>query len=219
MPTTVQLSAVIPLKRTKRRVDCSKPERPPNAVERIRFFFLSEDFLADVAKSLPDNARHESVKIRRGSKVHLFHQLGKYRRRRRHAADQICVSNYVKCRQHGISKSHNPAIGIAGYDVRLRHPLSIDEPKHVVGKTATTHTRQCDDCEILVNALMSRAPNRRRTSQAKIVLSPQLLHEVIHIETGRHFTPKLIAIRHTNIKASHRRNNQFPFLKPMQGYG
>ena len=186
---------------------------------KSRLFLLSEDFLADVAKSLPDNTRHESAKIRRGSKVHFFHQLRKYRCRRRHAADKICVSNYVKCRQHGISKPHNPAIGIAGYDMRLRHTLSIDESKHVVGKSATAHTRQCDYREIPVNALMSRSPNRSRTSQAKIVLPPQLSHEVVHIETGRHFTPKLITIRHTDIKASHRRNNQFPFLKPVQGYG
>jgi len=69
----------------------------------------------------------------------------------------------------GQNNSLELGIGFMGI---VRHSAAQERfyvSKIIVGKSATAHTRQCDDREILVNALMSRSPNRSQTSQAKII--------------------------------------------------
>jgi len=161
MPTTVESTVALLFKRAERRVDGTQPQSPPNIVERICFFRITNDVFADVAKTLPDNTRHKRAKIGRSSEVNRIKQFRKYRSRRRHSTDQVGMPHQIKGCQHCICKSHDSTIGIPDDDMLLRQLLTIDESEHVMRKTASTHTWQGDNREVLLDALVSSTPDRR----------------------------------------------------------
>ena len=75
MPTAVEFTSAIPFKRTERRIYYPQAERTPDVVKHICLFDISNDLLADEAKSLPYHARHKCAQIGQRSEIHLVNQL------------------------------------------------------------------------------------------------------------------------------------------------